>query len=82
MRIIASAAQEFIDELRDSIDSNTSSSPLESEFEDASDDQATFAVVDRLKICSNLQPGEKCVPQVNSAGFASFLFCLFLLCFD
>ena len=49
MKIAASAAEEFIDELPDSEDSNTSASPLESEFEDAGDDPATFAVVDRLK---------------------------------
>ena len=49
MKITASAAEEFIDELPDSGDSNTSASPSESEFEDAGDDPATFAVVDRLK---------------------------------
>ena len=48
-KITASVAKEFIDELYDSGDSNTSSSPSESEFEDAGDDPATFAVVDRLK---------------------------------
>ena len=49
MKITASAAEEFIDELPDSGDSNTSASPSESEFEDAGDDPAIFAVVDRLK---------------------------------
>ena len=49
MKIIASTAEEFIDELLDSGDSNTSASPSESQFEVAGDDPATFAVVDRLK---------------------------------
>ena len=49
MKITASAAEEFIDELPDSGDSNTSASPSESEFKDAGDDPATIAVFDRLK---------------------------------
>ena len=49
MKISASVAEEFIDELPDSGDSNSSASPSESEFEDASDDPATFAVVDQPK---------------------------------
>ena len=49
MKITASAAEEFIDKLPDRGDFNTSASPSESEFEDAGDDPATFAVVDRLK---------------------------------
>ena len=49
MKITASAAEKFIDKLPDSGDSNTSASPSESEFEDAGDDPATFAVVVRLK---------------------------------
>ena len=49
MKITASAAEEFIDELQDSGDSNTSRSPSNSEFEDAGDDLATFAVFDWLK---------------------------------
>ena len=39
-------------------DPNTSTSPSESEFEDAGDDPATFAVVDWLKVCSELQLAE------------------------
>ena len=52
MKITASAAEEFIDELSwsDIRDSNTSASPSENELEDAGDDPATFAVVDRLKM--------------------------------
>ena len=49
MKITALAAEEFIDELPDSGDSNTSASPSEPEFEDAGDDPATFTVVDQLK---------------------------------
>ena len=79
---IASAAEEFIDELSDNVDSNTNSFPLQSEFEDAGDNQVTFTVVDRLEISSNLQPVKKRMPRVNSPGVASFLFCLFLPCFD
>ena len=48
-KITASAAEEFIDELPDSGDSNTSASPSETKFEDVGDDLATFAVFDRLK---------------------------------
>ena len=49
---------EFIDELSNSGDSNTSASPSESEFEDAGNDPATFAVIDWLKISSELQLAE------------------------
>ena len=48
-KITASAAEEFIDELPDSGDSDTSASPSESEFKDAGDDPATIAVFDQLK---------------------------------
>ena len=62
----------------DSGESNISS---ESEIEDAGDNPATFAVVDRLKISSEASctdSGEKCVPRVNSAEAASFMFCVYL----
>ena len=56
-----------------------------SEIEDAGDNPATFAVVDWLKISSEPQhaasctdSGEKCVSRVNSAGAASFMFCVYL----
>ena len=80
--ITASAAEKFEDEKSDIGESNFSS---ESEIEDAGDNQATFAVVDRLKISSEPQraasctdSGEKCVSRVNSAGAASFMFCVYL----
>ena len=80
--ITASGEEKFKDEKSDSGESNISS---ESEIEDAGDNPATFAVVDRLKISSEPQreasctdSGEKCVPRVNSAGAASFLFCVYL----
>ena len=44
MKITASAAEEFIDELLDSRDSDTSDSPSESVFVDAGDDPAPFDV--------------------------------------
>ena len=74
--ITASAAEKFEDEKLDSGESN---------IEDAGDNPATFAVVDRLKISSEPQraasctdSGEKCVSRVNSAGAASFMFCVYL----
>ena len=80
--ITASAAEKFEDEKSDSKGSNISS---ESEIEDAGDNPATFAVVDQLKIISEPQraasctdSGEKCVSRVNSAGAASFMFCVYL----
>ena len=80
--ITASAAEKFEDEKSDSGESNISS---ESKIEDAGDNPATFAVVDRLKISSEHQreasctdSGEKCVPRVNSSGAASFMFCVYL----
>ena len=87
--ITASAAEKFEDDKSDSGESNIS---LESKIEDAGDNSATFAVVDRLKLSSEPQreascteSGEKCMPRVNSAGAASFMLatsiCRFLLCF-
>ena len=87
--ITASAAEKFEDDKSDSGESNISS---ESKIEDAGDNSATFAVVDRLKLSSEPQreascteSGEKCMPRVNSAGAASFMsaasICRFLLCF-
>ena len=86
--ITASAEEKFKDEKSDSGESNISS---ESEIEDAGDNPATFAVVDRLKISSEPQreasctdSGEKCVPRVNSTGAASCCsasICRFVLCF-
>ena len=80
--ITSSAAEKFEDKKSDSGESNISS---ESEIEDAGDNPATFAVVDRLKISSEPQraasctdSGEKCVSRVNSAGAASFMFCVYL----
>ena len=80
--ITASAAEKFKEEKSDSGESNISS---ESEMEDAGDNPATFAVVDRLKMSSEPQraascthSGEKCVSPVNSAGAASFMFCVYL----
>ena len=59
MKIAASAAEKSEDEQSNSGESNTSS---ESEIEDldASDDPATFAVVERLKVNSELQRAASC----------------------
>ena len=80
--ITASAAEKFEDDKSESGESNISS---ESEIKDAGDNPATFAVVDRLKLSSEPQreasctdSGEKCVSRVNSAGAASFMFCVYL----
>ena len=51
IKITASAAEKFEDKKSDSGESNIS---LESEIEDAGNNSATFAVVDRLKISSEL----------------------------
>ena len=66
-----------MDDKSDSGESNISS---ESEIEHAGDNPA----IDRLKISSEPQreasctdSGEKCVPRVNSAGAASFMFCVY-----
>ena len=81
--LTASAVEKFKDEKSDSRESNINSG---SEIEDAGDNPATFAVVDRLRVSSEPQhaalctdSGEKCVSHVNSAGAASI--CRFLLCF-
>ena len=80
--ITDSAVEKFKDEKSDSGESNSSS---ESEIEDAGDNPATFAVVNQLKIGSEPQhaasctdSGEKWVSRVNSAGAASFIFCVYL----
>ena len=44
MKMTASAAKKFIDEILDSADSDTNDSPSESVFVDAGDDPATFDV--------------------------------------
>ena len=82
IKITASAAEKFEDKKSDSGESNISS---ESEIEDAGDNPATFAVVDRLKISSEPQcaasctdSSEKCVSRINSAGAASFMFRVYL----
>ena len=78
----ASAAEKFEDDKSDSGESNISS---ETKIEDAGDNPATFAVVDRLKLSSEPQreascteSGEECVPRVSFAGAASFMFCVYL----
>ena len=59
MKITASAAEKFEDEQSNSGESKISS---ESEIEDldAGDDPATFAVVDQLKISTELQRAALC----------------------
>ena len=76
IKITASAAEKFVDEKSDSGESNISS---ESEIEDAGDNPATFAVSSEpQRAASCTDSGEKCVSRVNSAGAASFMFCVYL----
>ena len=59
MKLTASTAREFIDELPDGGYSNTSVSASEYEFEDAGDDPATFSLLlTGSKISSELQLAE------------------------
>ena len=70
IKITASAAEKFEDKKSDNGESNISS---ESEIEDAGNNSATFVVVDRLKISSELKRAASCTDLLIAVRSA----CLF-----